>query len=286
MHRRVSRLIDAQERWAKPVGQWNQRWIAAAFANARPLKDFLNGVWLGHPVHPAVTDVPVGALTAGVLLDLAGQRRAADIVTATGVAGMAASAVTGAADAVDAHGRPQVQATVHASIMVGSLTAYLASLAVRGARPSSRPLAVSLALLGYAGVAAGAYVGGELVFGSGNMVDRHAWRTGGARWRRLDVDEVPEGAPVRAKAGQDTLVLYRAGDAIHALDDTCAHAGGPLSGGTVIDGCIECPWHGSRFRLSDGRVVRGPAVYDQPAYEVRAVDGGGLEARRLPGPLD
>ena len=85
---------------------------------------------------------------------------------------------------------------------------------------------MGLALLGYAGVAAGAYVGGELVYGSGNMVDRHAWRTGGAKWRRLDVDEVPEGAPVRARAGQDTLVLYRAGDTIHALDDTCAQAGG------------------------------------------------------------
>ena len=286
MHRRVNHMLDAQERWAKPVGEWNQRWITAAFARTRPLKDVLNGVWLGHPVHPAVTDVPVGALTAGVLLDLAGQRKAADIVTATGVAAMVTSAATGAADAVDAYGRPQVQATVHASIMVASLTAYLASLAVRAARPSWRLLAVSFALLGYAGVAAGAYVGGELVYGSGNMVDRHAWRTGGARWRRLDVTEVPEGALIRANAGQDTLVLYRAGDAIHALDDTCAHAGAPLSGGAVIDGCVRCPWHGSRFRLSDGRVVRGPAVYDQPAYEVRAVDGGALEARRLPGPLD
>ena len=60
----------------------------------------------------------------------------------------------------------------------------------------------------------------------------------------------------------------------------CAHAGGPLDKGTLVDGCVECPWHGSRFRLADGHVARGPAVYDQPVFEVRAKEEGGLEARR------
>jgi nitrite reductase/ring-hydroxylating ferredoxin subunit/uncharacterized membrane protein len=283
MHRRVTRLIDDQARWARPVGEWNQRWIAAAFARTRPAKDLLNGVWLGHPVHPAVTDVPMGALTVGTVLDLAGHRRAADIAIATGVAGMLASAATGAADAVDAYGRPQVHATVHASIMVGSLAACLASLGLRAASSGLRPLAVVLSMAGAAGVAAGSYVGGELAYGSGNMVDRHAWQSGAARWRRLDVDDVPAGQLVRAMAGPDALVLYREGEAIHAMDATCAHAGGPLDRGSVDDGCVQCPWHGSRFRLIDGRVVRGPSVYDQPAYEVRRSEAG-LEARRLPRP--
>jgi hypothetical protein len=48
MHRRVTRLIDDQARWARPVGEWNQRWIAAAFARTWPAKDLLNGMWLGH----------------------------------------------------------------------------------------------------------------------------------------------------------------------------------------------------------------------------------------------
>jgi nitrite reductase/ring-hydroxylating ferredoxin subunit/uncharacterized membrane protein len=285
MRRRIVRLIEAQERWARPVGEWNQRWLAAAFGAAGPAKDLLNGVWLGHPVHPAVTDVPVGALTVAAVLDITGQRRAADLAVATGVAGMVASAVTGAADAVDTYGRSQVQATVHASLMMGSLTAYLASLGLRAAGPAGRPLAVALSLLGYAGMAAGAYVGGELAYGSGNMVDRHAWRSSGARWRRLDLAELPEGVLVRAKAGAEPLVLYRVGETVHALHATCAHAGGPLDEGSVVDGCVRCPWHGSQFRLSDGRVVRGPAVYDQPAYEVRAVEGG-LEVRRLSAPTD
>jgi nitrite reductase/ring-hydroxylating ferredoxin subunit len=64
---------------------------------------------------------------------------------------------------------------------------------------------------------------------------------------------------------------------MHAV---CAHAGGPLDKGTVVDGCLQCPWHASRFRLADGRVVRGPSVYDQPSYELRAAEGGGYEVRR------
>jgi nitrite reductase/ring-hydroxylating ferredoxin subunit len=90
---------------------------------------------------------------------------------------------------------------------------------------------------------------------------------------------MPEATPVKAKLGINTLVLIRAGTTIHALHEQCAHAGGPLSQGAVVDGCIECPWHGSRFRVTDGRQKRGPTVYDQPAYEVRRGDAG-WEARR------
>ncbi len=283
MHRRIGQLIDEQARWARPLGEWNQRWLAQVFDRTRPLKDVLNGVWLGHPVHPALTDVPVGALTAGVVLDMAGHERAADLALATAVAGMAASAVTGAADAVDTYGGPQVQATVHASIMGASLAACLASLGLRATSIRAlRPVAVALSLAGYAGVAAGAYVGGELTYGSGNMVDRHAWDSRRAKWRTLDVNEVPDPTLVRANAGKTALVLWRDGDEIVALDATCAHAGGPLDEGTIEDGCVQCPWHGSRFALSDGRVVRGPSVYDQPAWEIRRADDGHLEARQKP----
>jgi nitrite reductase/ring-hydroxylating ferredoxin subunit len=80
--------------------------------------------------------------------------------------------------------------------------------------------------------------------------------------------------------GINNLVLIRDGERIVALHDQCAHAGGPLAEGTVVGDTIECPWHGSRFRLSDGHLRRGPAVYDQPAYEVRRTDVGGWEGRR------
>ena len=124
-----------------------------------------------------------------------------------------------------------------------------------------------------------------MVYALGNMVSRHAFRGAGTKWIRLEVDggvepdALPEATPTKAKLGINTLVLVRVGSTIHALHDTCAHAGGPLSGGTVVDGCIECPWHGSRFRLDDGHLRRGPTVYDQPVYEVRRGEAG-WEARR------
>jgi nitrite reductase/ring-hydroxylating ferredoxin subunit len=85
---------------------------------------------------------------------------------------------------------------------------------------------------------------------------------------------------VKAKLGINQLVLVRQGEKILALHDTCAHAGGPLNEGKVVGDTIECPWHASRYELANGHVVRGPSVYDQPAYEVRAREGGGWEARR------
>jgi nitrite reductase/ring-hydroxylating ferredoxin subunit/uncharacterized membrane protein len=273
MQRKAVRLIGAQEAWARPVGEFGQRIFTRVFDACRPVKDVLNGVWFGHPVHPALTDVPIGAMTAAMLLDVAGQRKAADLAVATGVAGMVASAATGVADAVDAYGEPLVQATVHATVMTTSLTLSLASLAVRVAFPQARGAAIALNALGYATLVAGAYVGGELVFGSGNMVDRHAWDEPETKWTALEVGAIPEDKPVRGTAAGRQLVVVRRGGTVYALDAVCAHAGGPLPKGKLVDGCIQCPWHGSRFRLDDGHVVRGPAVYDQPAYEVRGVDG-------------
>ena len=282
MHRQIGRVIDQQASWAKPLGEGAQEVLKEVFDATRPLKDVLNGTWLGHPVHPVVTDVPVGAMTVAAVLDVAGQDTAADIAVLTGLASMAASAATGAADAVDTYGKPQVYATVHATLMVSAFAAYAGSAVLRLGPRALRPAARLLSFAGYGAMAAGAYVGGELVFRQGNQVDRHAFDSHSTKWKALDVSEVPAGTLVKAKAGADTLVLYRAadGDPITALSSVCAHEGGPLDKGEIVDGCVECPWLGSRFNLADGHVARGPAVYDQPVFEVRETADGGLEARR------
>jgi nitrite reductase/ring-hydroxylating ferredoxin subunit len=164
--------------------------------------------------------------------------------------------------------------------MVVSLLLYLASLGLRAGGAADRTIPFVLSFLGYLILAAGAFVGGDVVFVLGNMVDRHAWRPAGTKWQPLEVGEIPEGTLVKAGVGVQALVLVRTGDTIHALQDQCAHAGGPLSGGTIVDGCIECPWHGSRFRIENGRRQRGPTLYDQPTYEVRPAEGGAYEVRR------
>jgi nitrite reductase/ring-hydroxylating ferredoxin subunit len=95
--------------------------------------------------------------------------------------------------------------------------------------------------------------------------------------------DIPEGGPTKLRVGINDVAVVRNGERILAVHAQCAHAGGPLAEGALVGDAVECPWHGSRFRLADGHVVRGPAMYDQPAYEVRRTVTGGWEARRQTG---
>ncbi len=279
-----SRLIYAQAGWARPLGDVNVRLIRAIFRPIRPVKDFLHGKWLGHSVHAALTDVPIGAFTLVILFDLLDQRTAADVALVIGVLAMAAAAVAGIADYSDTDDEPRMVATVHATVMTLALVVYVASIMFRLSPDANRTVAIVLSFIGYGLVTAGAFVGGELVYTLGNMVNRHAWRFfGEPKWTKLDVTDIPEGQPMAAKAGAQSLVVLRTGETVYALHAQCAHAGGPLAEGKLVDGCIECPWHQSRYRMSDGKRVQGPTTYDQPRYDVRAAEGGGWEVLRVTG---
>ena len=286
MGRLLARIIAAQDRWARPLGDVNHRWLSAVFRPIRPVKDLLSGVWLGHPLHAAATDIPIGTLLLTVVLDLLGQSAAADIALAATILFMLAAAATGASDYADTDGAARVRATTHATLMVVALLVLLVSVALRAGNPSDRTIPIALSLVGFLIVTAGAYVGGDVVYLFGNMVSRHAFRGTGTKWIKLDAGDVtdlstlPEATPTKAKAGINDLVVVRLGETVYALHAMCAHAGGPLPQGTVVDGCIVCPFHGARYRLSDGRVRRGPALYDQPTYEIRSIEGGGHEVRR------
>jgi nitrite reductase/ring-hydroxylating ferredoxin subunit/uncharacterized membrane protein len=286
MGRLLARMMAAQDRWARPFGDFNHRWLSALFHPIRPIKDLLNGVWLGHPLHSAATDIPIGTLLLVVVLDLLNFRAAADVALVSTILFMLAAAVAGAADYVDTDGTARVRATLHATLMVVALIVLLVSLLLRAGDPPDRAVPIALSLIGFLIVIAGAYVGGDVVYVLGNMVSRHAFRGAGTKWLRLDLGDVPDlralpaATPTKARAGVNDLVLVRIGESIHVFHGVCAHAGGPLAQGTVVDDCLECPWHGSRYRLGDGHVVRGPAVYNQPAYEIRLADDGGYEVRR------
>ncbi|HEX4897264.1 MAG TPA: Rieske 2Fe-2S domain-containing protein [Candidatus Limnocylindrales bacterium] len=286
MDRWLARIIEAQGRWAKPFGEFNHRWLHALFRPIPAIRDLLNGRWLGHPLHGVLTDAPIGILFLVIVLDVLDLRTAADVALIAGILTMLAAALAGFADYADTDGTARERATVHSTLMVVALLVYAASLAIRAAGGDDRTAAVWTSVVAFLILAAGAYVGGDVVYALGNMVSRHAFRGAGTKWIALEpaeLDEagdIPEGKPVKAKLGINTLALVRRGETVLALHDTCAHAGGPLSGGTIEDGCLVCPWHFSKYRLTDGRARRGPTVYDQPAYEVRRTEAGGWEARR------
>jgi nitrite reductase/ring-hydroxylating ferredoxin subunit/uncharacterized membrane protein len=284
--RLLARLVAFNDAWARPFGEFNHRWVSAIFRPIKPIRDLLNGRWLGHPLHAASTDLPIGLLLGTVILDVLGQPGAADIMLVATIVTMLLSALSGLADYADTNGTALTRATLHSTLMVVALVLLIVSALLRAGAPADRTVPIVLSIVGFLLVTAGAFVGGDVVFALGNMVSRHAFRGAGTKWVRLDTGTVtdlaalPEATPTKMRAGINDLVVVRIGDTVHALHAVCAHAGGPLAEGTIVDGCVECPWHGSRFRMSDGLVRQGPSVYDQPSYELRTAEGGGYEVRR------
>lgn len=287
--RLMIRVMDAQGGWTKPLGNQAYRFLHWFFGAMPAVRDLLIGRWLGHPLHAVLTDAPIGILFLVIVFDVVGNGEAAGWALAVGILAMLGAALAGFADYADTDGKARERATLHSTLMVLALVGYVVSLWLRfpvQAAPVSSPAAVWLSIASFLVLSGGAYVGGDIVYVLGNMVSRHAFRGTGTKWIALEPSEVdasgaiPEGRPVKAKLGINSLVLVRQGERILALHDSCAHASGSLSEGKLIDGTISCPVHDSRFRMETGHVVRGPSVYDQPAYEVRASEGGGWEARR------
>jgi nitrite reductase/ring-hydroxylating ferredoxin subunit/uncharacterized membrane protein len=283
----LARLVAMNDGWARPFGEWNRRWVMALFRPIYPIKDLLNGRWLGHPLHAAVTDIPIGLLLGVVVLDILGQPAAADIVLVGTIVFMLLAAVAGLADYSDTTGTALTRATLHATIMVVTLLLLIVSAVMRAGEPADRTIPIALSIIGFILISAGAFVGGDVAYVFGNMVSRHAFRGPGTKWVKLDTGDVTdlkalsEATPTRMRAGINDVLVVRMGDTVHAMHNVCAHAGGPLNEGKLVDDCIECPWHGSRYRLADGVAKRGPTVYDQPSYEVRSAEGGGYEVRRV-----
>jgi nitrite reductase/ring-hydroxylating ferredoxin subunit/uncharacterized membrane protein len=251
------------------------RLFEAGGTTGRRIRDFLHGTWLGHPLHPVLTDIPLGAWTVAAVLDLAGgtrrEQRAADSAVAIGLVGAAGAAVTGMTDWQHTAGEARRSGLVHGLLNASATVLYAASLGLRmrGAREAGRATAGA----GFAVALLAAYVGGHLVYKKRVGVD-HAPRV---EWddfvATVGEQEVGEGTCRRVDVRGVAVVLARRGGEIYALADTCAHLGGPLSEGELDDTSIRCPWHGSRFGLTDGRVLEGPSTFTQPSFETRVRDG-------------
>jgi len=213
-----------------------------------------------------------------VILDLFGGSGAADAVdplVALGALASVPAAVSGLSDWADSYGPERRVGLIHAAANVTGLGLFAASL-VAGHRSARR-----LRLLGFAAVSAGGYLGGHLSFGRGvGSTIRPSWRSrvnGLTPSRRTAWRRPPRCSPRRGCPG-DALP---AGTQIYALSDVCPHAAGPLHEGAVDDElCVTCPWHGSRFRLSDGRAVHGPASAPAAVYQAR-VENGKVQVRSV-----
>jgi nitrite reductase/ring-hydroxylating ferredoxin subunit/uncharacterized membrane protein len=248
------------------------------------LKDLISGTWMGHALHPLLTDVVIGSWTSATLLDLLGGResdQAAQRLLAIGIAAYPPTALTGVSDWAD--GEPvdddvRRVGLVHAALNSCALALYVASL--RSRRAGRRPCGIALGLAGAGVLAAAGHLGGHLAFRLGVGVDQTAFDRGPEDWTdALAMDDLDAAKPVSVQVGDTPVMLVRDGAGVLALHDRCSHRGCSLASGEVEDGVVTCPCHGSRFDLHTGEVVRGPATAPQPALQTRTL-GGRVEIRR------
>jgi nitrite reductase/ring-hydroxylating ferredoxin subunit/uncharacterized membrane protein len=275
----IHEVLDALERredlddLAKPIGK-----LVRDAVPAGAVKDLLSGVPLGHALHPLLTDLPIGTWTSALVLDWVGGRdgaAAADRLIGVGLLATVPTVATGLTEWADSEaGEPGVRRVglVHAAANTGATLLFGASLLAR--RRGARGAGKLLALGGGALLGIGGQLGGHLSYAQGVGVDQTTFEAPPDDWTPVLRDaDLPDGEARYAEAGGVGVLVARTGGELYALSNRCTHRGGPLDEGELADGCVTCPLHGSRFRLSDGGVEQGPAAYPQPAWQIRSRDG-------------
>ena len=277
-------LIEKQE-WLDKTADAVQPAVLQAFEAAgetgRKLKNFLHGTWLGHPLHPILTDIPIGAWTAAATLDVLelsgskGYKKGADAAVAIGLVGAVGAAVTGLTDWTGTSDKKRKIGMMHGLLNLTATTLYTTSLIMRRNK-KTRGTAIALSMAGYGITSLAAYLGGHLVFAEQVGVDHTATS---AEYPEefvavLPAADLPDNSMKRVNANEIPVLLARKKGKLYAIANTCSHLGGPLDEGEFLENnTVKCPWHGSVFSLEDGSVVDGPATEPQPQFDVRAKDG-------------
>ncbi|HET9780865.1 MAG TPA: Rieske 2Fe-2S domain-containing protein [Candidatus Dormibacteraeota bacterium] len=249
--RKVSELVQPLIDWLDDLG----------------IKDVLHGRQIGHALHPIAVDLPIGFWTSAFVLDVVGARKSARFLTGMGCASAVLAAASGTTDWSATDGRERRLGFLHGTLNLAGTACQVVAL-------TSRRHYSGWSWTGSAITTVAAYLGGELVFGRGIMVDHDAWTAGPAKWTpTCRLAEIPDGGVTGVEVEGRRVLLHREGTRVSAMENACSHLGGPLDEGKVANGVVTCPWHGSQFRLTDGRCVRGPATFSQLRLEARVVDG-------------
>jgi len=257
----------------------------------RRLKSLLNGTWFGHPLHPVITDIPVAAWMITAVFDVlwlispttfAWAARGAEVTVLLGLLGALGAIVTGLTDWSDTCGAERRVGLNHALFNALATMLYLVSFVLRLLQaPGDSILTAIIGFVGLASVIYAAYLGGDMAFTKGTGVNHTAWEAAGDDYEAvLAVESVEENKLYRVTAAGVPAVLLRQGLQFYAISATCPHAGGPLDEGALEGDVVECPWHGSRFCMRDGRVLTGPATVNAPRYDVR-VRNRQVEIKRM-----
>ena len=271
--------LQALDPPAKAIGKWVRDTVGGG-----SLKDALSGTWLGHPVHPMLTDVVIGSFTSASLLDLLvdGADAASQRLIALGLLAYLPTAAAGINDWADTEvvddGIRRV-GLVHASC--NAVAASLYGISWEARRRGASRIGAALGLAGMTVTLAGGYLGGYLSMTKGVGPAETVFDPGPTEWTpAADASLLSQRRAQRVVVDDTPVLLLRDGESIFAIHDRCSHRGCSLSEGTVQGDEVICACHGSRFSLRDGAVRHGPATAAQPAFQVRVEDGR-VEVRRL-----
>ena len=266
----------ALDRVAETLGKAVRSAYEAAGPGGRAAKNALHGVWLGHPLHPVFTDVPLGAWTTALALDAVangdrGLKEAATFAMGVGLAGAMGAAVTGLTDWSETDGQARRTGLLHGLMNIAATTLFATAYVLR--RNDSHDGGRKCAWAGYAVALGAAYLGGDLVYGQRIGVTHADADPPRGFTPALESAALSDNTMARGRAGDVDVLLARQHGRVCALIHSCSHLGGPLSEGTLKNRSVVCPWHGSEFALADGKVLNGPATYPQPCLRVRERDG-------------
>jgi uncharacterized membrane protein len=173
MNKNPSTDVITRQTWLDPAADVVQKTTLNAFEKAgsagRKIEDVLRGKWLGHPLHAALIDVPLGAWTTAVLLDAVESstgreelRPGADAAIGIGLVGAIGAAVTGLTDYQHVQGSARRVGIVHGILNVVTLSCFTASYISR--KRHSRTLGKFWGAAGFAIGMFAATLGGELVY--------------------------------------------------------------------------------------------------------------------------
>ncbi len=248
----------------------------------------------GHPIHPALIPFPFAFLTGALLFDAAALLLARPAFWATGrhlaVAGVVTglvAAVPGLVDyfyTVPPKSSGKLRATQHMLVNVSAVALFAVAWLLRRGAPQPEVAVLALELVAVGLLTAGGWMGGTLVNRNQFGVDhRYA---GAGKWQEQTIEARPGTAVVVARLGAlevdqmkllridgRRIVLARTEQGHVAFDDRCSHVGGALSGGIMICGTVQCPWHGSQFDVRTGAVKAGPATSGIKTYAIEEAQG-------------
>jgi len=245
------------------------------------VRNALDGKWLEVPLHPVLTDVPVGSWTAALVFDgldaatdSRAMRNAADASLVMGILAAFGAAVTGLSDWRYLSGGSRRMGVAHGLLNTIGLALSVTSLVLRatGRRNAGR----ITFLAGYSVSGMAAHLGGELSYNYGLRVNRNAFVPDGPEdfVPVLDEEELPPNGTRKVEVDGVGVLLSRSwGGEVCAISSVCSHLGGPLEEGSREGDTVICPWHGSRYDLCSGKALESPAVFPQSRYETRVRDG-------------